>query len=390
MSLLFLGRNRRSSDGMWASRSGYSVATDRRIRVEDKQTSTYSQIYQSGDDMHVEAKEVILGDPIGHTTRKDMRADYADDLSAEYAPGNVAIAGETHMASYWRDWGNDIFDSWGFFYIFDVESETYFFPVFQTINQDDGVLATETFEAFDRTFQITHGYIARGIYKFDVSATTGPAFIFGAYGDMGSDEDTENVNLTHPYTRDGRALTLYYNRNIETGDRIERFFSYFVPYDLDLNTTTKTYQDFHHDEDKLSIFSVPVTTGITVYFSKKADVKKRVIDDLVNGARQDALTVNGDTTIAGGIDASALMVDGHHIIFPGIIVFRASGESEGVPDGWLLCDGGEHSISSYPRLAATLGFSWTPDDEENPNTFTVPNLMEGGPPQANVMIIIKT
>ncbi len=111
--------------------------------------------------------------------------------------------------------------------------------------------------------------------------------IFGAYGDMGSDSDTENTNLTHSYTlgQDG-TYTLYYNRNVESGDSIERFFSYFVPYELAANTT-KTYSDFLTNDDELSLYSVPVRQGITVYFAKKNDVKDWIVNDLYVSKRRD-------------------------------------------------------------------------------------------------------
>ena len=46
-------------------------------------------------------------------------------LGAAYAPMNIEINREA-LGSYWRDWGNDIFDSWGFFYIFDVTTREYY------------------------------------------------------------------------------------------------------------------------------------------------------------------------------------------------------------------------------------------------------------------------
>ncbi len=223
---------------------------------------------------------------VGYQINKDMRTDNnTDSLEAEYAPNNIAIPGD-QIASYWRDWGNDIFDGWGFFYIFNVSSNEYYFPQLLADNFENGVFATETFNAFDRVFTITHGYPVEGIYKFDISVDDPNfQFIFGAYGDMGSDSDTENTNQTYSYSLDGNSYTLYYNRNIETGDSIERFFSYFIPYETSLNNS-KTYNDFLAYGDELSLYSVPVRKGITVYFSKKNDVSQWIVNDLYISRRR--------------------------------------------------------------------------------------------------------
>ncbi len=217
---------------------------------------------------------------VGYQVTKDMRTDdNTDSLDAAYAPNNVAIAGG-QIASYWHDWGNDIFDGWGFYYIFSTSTNKYYFPQLLPINLKNGTFVTQNFNAFNRIFKITHGYPVEGIYKFDISCND-PSFqfIFGAYGDMGSDDDTENTNQTYSYSLDGNNYTLYYNRNIESGDSIERFFSYFVPYETSLNNT-KTYSDFLNNDDELSLYSVPVRKGITVYFSKKNDVNQWVVNDL--------------------------------------------------------------------------------------------------------------
>jgi hypothetical protein len=218
------------------------------------------------------------GYPVGQSITKDMRTGESDALGSEEAPMGVAIPSGQN-SSYWSDWGNDIFDGWGFFYIFDVATRQYFFPILNPRNLADGVFTTQHFNAFGRIYTITNGYPAQGIFKFDVSCNDNSQFIFGAYGDMGSDNDTINTNLTQSYTLNNTNYTLFYNRNIEDGDEIERLFSYFIPYEPQLNNT-KTYSDFLINDDELSLYSVPVRRGITVYFSKRNDVKDWVLNDL--------------------------------------------------------------------------------------------------------------
>ncbi len=186
----------------------------------------------------------------------------------------------SNNASFWNDWGNDIFDDWGNFYLFNPSTDQYYFPQLSPINDDDGIITTQTFNAFGKTFTIKHGYPVQGIFKFDISCSD-PTFnfVFGAYGDMGSDSDGINTNESASYTLNSNNYTLYYNKNVESGDLIERFFSYFIPYDSTQNNA-KTYNEHIWADDMLSLYSNVVNKGITVYFSKKTDVKDWVIDDL--------------------------------------------------------------------------------------------------------------
>lgn len=252
------------------------------------------------------------GFTVGYTVTKDMDTQSNDYLPADYAPYNVEVPSGIVDTSYWDDWGNDIFDDWGNFYIFDVASKKYFFPIFTEINLDDGVFATETFSAFNgRIFTIRHGYPAQGIYKFQISVNDNKEFIFGAYGDMGSDEDGENTNLTESYTFNEIPLTLYYNRNVEIGSSTERLFSYFIPYEVSANTS-KTYTEFVWNEDVLGLYSKAVKKGINVYFSKKNDVKDWVINDLTNGGT--VLTVKGNSNFIGNVLTSGYNIGRTNLI----------------------------------------------------------------------------
>ncbi len=186
----------------------------------------------------------------------------------------------SNNASFWNDWGNDVFDDWGYFYLFNPITDQYYFPQLSPINNDDGIITTQVFTAFGKTFTIKHGYPVQGIFKFDINCSD-PTFnfVFGAYGDMGSDSDGINTNESASYTLNSNEYTLYYNKNVESGDLIERFFSYFIPYDSTQNNA-KTYTDNVWADDMLSLYSNVVNKGLTVYFSKKTDVKDWVIDDL--------------------------------------------------------------------------------------------------------------
>jgi len=196
------------------------------------------------------------------------------------------VSGDRLLASYWEDWGDDIFDDWGFFYLYDVASGKYYFPLIDPQNEDDGILTTQTFNAFGRTFTINQGYPVQGIFKFDISVNDSAPFRFGAYGEMGSDGNEVIEYLTYPYTLSSTNLTLHYMKHQEVGDNIEILYSYFIPKNVSQNSST-TYV-YNNDEEggggdpgeNNSLISKEVTNGLLVYFSKTNDVKEWVVNDL--------------------------------------------------------------------------------------------------------------
>lgn len=75
------------------------------------------------------------------------------------------------------------------------------------INLVDGVMSTQIVSAFERSFTITHDYCAQGIYRFEIVCTSNAnSFCFGAYGDMGSDGSTVNINPSGSITVVGRSF----------------------------------------------------------------------------------------------------------------------------------------------------------------------------------------
>lgn len=238
---------------------------------------------------------------VGYLVDKDMTDVYAQEnslpeLPSEFAPNGVYVSSGSANASYWDDWGNDIFDDYGYFYIFDPNSNSYQFLVLNTINQEDGVMATQTFNAFEgRTFVVMHGYCARGIYRFEIRCTSDSnTFIFGMYGDMGSDDTTINTNVDGTVTVGGVNYPITYNRNVEEGDLIERMFTYFVPFEPS-EFVAKPYTENLSNDDQLYFYSNAVTNGLNVYIAKKNDVREFIQADLqlVSGKiRGGAVTLN--------------------------------------------------------------------------------------------------
>jgi len=236
------------------------------------------------------ARDIInedTGEPYNYTVRLDpneFASFFTEKGMAAFIDGNI-VAGykpeENRLnASFWGDFGNDVFDGWGFFYIYDVDSGKYYFPLITPQNQVDRLLTTQTFTAFtpERTFTITHGWAAQGIFKFDISVNDNKPFRFGAYGNMGSDGDEDISDLTFSYEVNGNNKTLYYQRHAEEGNSQEILYSYWVPKNPEQNTEI-TY-DFFNDTDDNIMMSKEITNGLTVYFGKTNDVKDWVTNDL--------------------------------------------------------------------------------------------------------------
>lgn len=188
-----------------------------------------------------------------------------------------------YVASYWDDLGNDIFDDWGYFYIYDVTTSKYYFPLLSPQNQSDNITTTQIFTAFNRTFTIKHGWTIRGIFKIDISVNDSLPFRFGAYGNMGSDTYENQGNLTDTYTLNSESKTLYYRYDIQTDSNIEILFTYVIPYN-DSDNTSQPYS-VYYDGDDMSFYTNSITSGVTIYFSKGKDTKSYVIDQvkLANG-----------------------------------------------------------------------------------------------------------
>jgi hypothetical protein len=233
----------------------------------------------------------------GDTPEKDMGIDMYDsqfnpneyqsqlfpDL-IDFIDSNIVQGDKTEEnklnASYWNDLGDDIFDDWGYFYIYDVTTSKYYFPLLSPLNQRDGVITTQTFTAFERTFTIQHGWSTIGVFKIDITVNDELPFRFGVYGAMGSDNNQLTQDNTYTYSINNVSKTLYYRYDIESGDEREKLYSYFIPTNSSDNTS-KPYS-VYYDDGNMSMYTNSITSGITIYFSKGKDVITYIVNNTHN------------------------------------------------------------------------------------------------------------
>src|SRR6056300_1419495 len=153
----------------------------------------------------------------------------SDVIPAGSNPKTSGTLTPTGSRFYWSDLGQDIFDEWGRWYIYNPADQTASHIQFGTLNGPTGTVFTEIQYHVGKTFTIKHGWVARGIFKLDVECED-PTFSFsiGMYGNMGSDSTTENLDKMEqaPWG------TLHYNFNrTNSGSAIntDPFYTYLIP-----------------------------------------------------------------------------------------------------------------------------------------------------------------
>ena len=216
------------------------------------------------------------GYTVGAGTSKDMSIGTHTIQAYPYSP----LASPTNIdTSVWSDWGSDIFDTWGMWYIYNSVNGAVEGIQFQNRNGADGVIYEETHIKHNKTFLIKHGYTTSGIYKIDISCSD-PEFQFqvGMYGNMGSDSSTVLTGGTYNVSWG----TLSYAYNYQSGSATERFYTYMIPYEPSTNASNfLTYN--RNGNDNLAIYAnIPLRRGVTIYHAKQNDVYQWVANDIVS------------------------------------------------------------------------------------------------------------
>lgn len=180
-------------------------------------------------------------------------------FSSSFTVQSIYHAGSSNIsisnAYRWGDWGNDIFDNWGYFYIatsssntmsaIPIGSTTELLPTSTAANQ-----RTFTWTGLGKSFQGVAGYLMSGLYRIMVTCED-PTFEFriGCLGNMGSDSSTVRSSFQvdqslitqqpsspaagFPYTSVSEiGWPLYAVRNYQsTSTTLEQFHIYYMPMD---------------------------------------------------------------------------------------------------------------------------------------------------------------
>ena len=216
--------------------------------------------------------------------------------------GHPSGTNTTVNGYFWSDWGNDVFDNWGYWHFWHpthgvaeinstTKGEYSYNSNFQndtnvsqsasswsnwTSEASDGTINTIYFVAdFNPTGQtnsslrkhckMDYGYIRQGIYIMHITFAdyTWP-FRFCMGGNMGSDGSTINGNQSGTYNMYSGSMTLYGNYNQQSGSSAELFSTYFIPRLGSQNAAINRGLS----GDNLYLWTNEIKGGIDVYYVK--------------------------------------------------------------------------------------------------------------------------
>lgn len=299
--------------------------------------------------------------------------DMADFIDENILQGNKSSE-DRLIATYWNDLGNDVFDDWGYFFIYDVVGEKYYFPLLTPMNQADGVMTSQSFPGIfgEFSFYITHGWREKGIFELDVSCDYSDfEFRIGAYGNLGSDGDEDDYNMSTSY---GTGKTLYYHHHAEQNDEFEVLYSYFLPY-RDVDNTSDIFASLYdpEDTDNNSLITKPIKEGIKIYFSKQNDVKDWIIATITT---EDLSLYNGDIKAEGNIlSEGQILAKTFNLGRTGIINLNNENYIAGTSmiDAYFISDGMSDNWNFYLPQASLLAAAIKNSIEGTSFRFTINN-----------------
>ena len=206
---------------------------------------------------------------------KDMSTGAVTAIPSGANPKNPAgiMNAPTGQVHTWSDWSNDIFDTWGRWYIYDTSTGLAEHIQLGTQNGPDGTVYTETQTHHSKTFTIIHGWVVEGIFKVDVECSDDTfQFSIGMYGNMGADGG--NTNSDHQYTASWGKLSYNFNRDGAISDPL---FIHFIPKQVTFNAgitlsgtnfTTNLNTGTVGATDNMYVWSDPLKIGAIMYFVK--------------------------------------------------------------------------------------------------------------------------
>ena len=192
----------------------------------------------------------------------------------------------------WSDWGGDIFDGWGSFYLWDgvATNPTAIAPpagvsswaTEMNAAAENGYYTFETTHN-GNTFETTYAWRDSGTIMFQVICTSDRNlnFYVGGGGNMGSDSTTVTNLLSYSASISGVGpRTIQYIENFQSSNTIERFYIHGFPVN-DVGTTWAL--NYHLTGSDNMFFWTGAWKGATLYFSKYQDPIAAISGDIAAG-----------------------------------------------------------------------------------------------------------
>lgn len=222
---------------------------------------------------------------VGISISKDMSSSMGTH-SFQYHP--VATGNKTGY--YFGDWGNDIFDSWGYFHLAVYHNGSYnnFIPIDFSSGRNgaDGSFTESEFtdSATGSEWYLKHGFPLQGAWMFHIRCKKHPTsgsspnatnFYCIAGGNMGSDSSTYNrVNYYDKTLSSGQAMRLYIVENADnssyvTNEKLTIHIMGLKKTQMGASTGGQqwTYKQ-QMGNDNLYIWSAQTNGGLTWYMFK--------------------------------------------------------------------------------------------------------------------------
>lgn len=225
------------------------------------------------------------------TCSRDAFGGWSKSFTSTQWPGSTTV---TVTGLRWSDWGGDIFDSWGAFYIWDGVAST---PTAIEPSGGSGAWATEMNAAAENdyykfttdhngnTFETTYAWRDSGTIMFQITCTSDPNldFYVGAGGNMGSDSNTITTLNSYSASISGVGTrTIQYVENVQSGSTTERFYVHGYPMN-DVGTTWALNYNLTPN-DNLHIWT-GAWKGATLYFSKQYNPIAATSGDIAAGVQ---------------------------------------------------------------------------------------------------------
>lgn len=238
---------------------------------------TGAQIYPPPADYLTPGGSIPSGTTVGASVNKDM-AFHTISMGTAYSPFSSTVS--LSPAYKWNDWGGDIFDGWGNFWICPNTnvSQCVSLNFGSNMRGSDGTMYTNTQSVTGLgTITMRHGWAAQGIFRLEVTSTSTTPFRVGMFGNMGSDSNT----LHYPYISTSASWgNLRLLKNQQQGSTTEIFYLYHIPKNESDNDAGVKYTAGKSGNDNIFLYTDALTNGHNFYFAKTNDVSSWVKADI--------------------------------------------------------------------------------------------------------------